>query len=359
MFSVVMAGGSGTRFWPMSRKGKPKQFLKITGRHPMVVETCERLKPLSRDEEILLVLGEGHLPEAEALFKGRQVRLIGEPCGRNTAAAMGLGAVYARHLGYRGPLAFLPADHHVASPGALIEALKRAEKAAEPGGIVTLGIVPVRPETGYGYIRRKGPSPDPESSQVYRVQEFVEKPDLETARRYLASGEYYWNAGIFVATPEVILREMRTHLPRLYEGMMRVSESLGGSHFDGVLAEVYAGLESVSFDYGIMERTKEEVYVIPCDCGWSDVGSWLSLYDLRASDRDEDLNLANGDALLLDCRESFVTGGGGDRLVACLGLRRCLVVDTPDILLVADLDRAQDIRRVVETLKQKKRDQLL
>jgi len=358
MFSVVLAGGSGTRFWPLSRRARPKQFLCVTGRQPMVVETCERIRPLSRDEEIVLVLGKEHLQEAEAVFAQRKVHLLGEPRGRNTAAAVGLGAVYARHLGSRGPLAFLPADHHVAEPAPFLDALRKAEEIAVSGGIVTLGVVAARPETGYGYIRRGGEPLGPGTPTAYRVEEFVEKPDLETARRYVASGGYYWNAGIFVATPEAILDGMRRHMPGLHEGLLRVSEALGGPDADGVLTEVYGGLESVSFDYGIMEKTRESVYVVPCECGWSDVGSWLSLYDVRNSERDGELNIADGDALLVDCRESFVAGDGG-RLVACLGLRRCLVVDTPEALLVADLDRSQDVRRIVEALKQKKRDRLL
>jgi mannose-1-phosphate guanylyltransferase len=350
MFSVIMAGGSGTRFWPLSRAGKPKQFLEITGQSPLVVETCARLAPISRDSEIILVMGDGHLPRARELFPDRKVRLIGEPVGRNTAPAIGLGALQARRLGCSGPAAFLPADHFIRDPDTFVDALRLAEHAAASGGIATLGIEPVRPETGYGYIRRDREALPGGEGTVYRVRDFVEKPDPETALRYVSAGEYYWNAGIFVASPETILDEIRRHLPDLYAGLQRLEAAWEGPEFDRVIRDTYAALEPVSFDYGIMERTKRDLYVIPCACGWSDVGSWMSLYALRRDAWDENLNLIDGDALPVDCEKSYLSAGGG-RLVACLGLQNCLVVDTPEIVLVADLDRAQDIRKVVAQLK--------
>ncbi len=358
MFSVIMAGGSGTRFWPSSRSGKPKQFLDITGKGPMVVETCDRLAPICRDEEIILVMGENHLPRARDLFGNRKVRLVGEPVGRNTAPAIGLGAVYAGKLGCSGPVAFLPADHYIGNPVAFVDSLRLAERVAESGGIVTLGILPVRPETGYGYIRRGREVITGRDETAYRVKEFVEKPDPETARRYLAGGEYYWNAGIFVATPETILDEIQLLLPDLYKALVRVDEAWEKPEFDRIIRESYEALEPISFDYGIMERTRQDVVVIPCECGWSDVGSWISLYELRRGEWDGDLNLTDGDVLPIDCEKSFIAAGG-ERLVACLGLRNCLVVDTPEILLVADLDRSQDIRKIVDRLRAAGRRTLL
>lgn len=358
MFLVIMAGGSGTRFWPVSRRDKPKQFLNITGKGPMVVETCERLKPLAGDGEMILVLGEQHLGEAKELLGDRNVHMVGEPVGRNTAPAIGLGAIYARYLGCKGPVAFLPADHYIGDPSTFVEALSAAGGLAGSGGIVTLGIVPVRPETGYGYIRRAQGSVDLAVGTAYPVMEFVEKPDLDKARQYLASGQYYWNAGIFVATVETILEEVKELLPDLYEGLLRIEEVLGTPAFEAELKAVYAGLSGISFDYGIMEKTKEEVYVLPCECGWSDVGSWASLYELKAADQDGNQNLAEGDTLLVDCERSFVSSRSG-RLVACLGLDNCLLVDTPETLLVADLNRSQDVRRIVDQLKRTGKEDLL
>ncbi len=358
MFAVIMCGGSGTRFWPVSRRHKPKQFLNITGRGPMVVETCDRLRPMFRDKEMILVLGQEHLQYARGLFRGRGVHLVAEPVGRNTAPCMGLGAVYAQHLGCKRPVTFLPADHFIADPSSFLKALETAGRLAGSGGIVTLGIVPSRPETGYGYIHRGSQQLDVDGTAAYRVREFVEKPDLERAQRYLADGEHYWNGGIFVATPETILTEMKRCLPLLYKGLMRLRDALDAGGFEAELDRVYREVEAISFDYGIMEKTRADVYVVPCECGWSDVGSWASLYELRTDGHDDGQNLTDGEAILIECEGSFVSSQGG-RLVACLGLNNCLVVDTPDTVLVGDLSRSQDIRKIVDRLKGSGKEKLL
>ena len=358
MYVVIMAGGSGTRFWPVSRKAKPKQFLDITGKGPMVVETCGRMAPAFRDEQIILVLGQEHMQEATSLFRERRVRLLAEPVGRNTAACIGLGAIYAAHLESSEPVAFLPADHFVSNPAALLESIRRAAEIAVAGAIVTLGIVPTRPETGYGYIQWSEERPDFWKQKAYKVKAFVEKPTLDKAKQYLVRGDYLWNAGIFVATPQAILREIKLHLPPLYEGLERLELALGTDSFENVLEDVYERLDSISFDYGIMERTSSPVFVVPCDCGWSDVGSWESLYELREEEHDDKQNLKDGECLVVDCKGTFVSSRGG-RLVSCLGLKNCLVVDTPDALLVADLKKAQDVRKIIDVLKRKRKDDLL
>jgi len=358
MYVVIMAGGSGTRFWPVSRKAKPKQFLDITGKGPMVVETCDRMAPAFRDEQIILVLGQEHLQEATSLFRERRVRLLAEPVGRNTAACIGLGAIYAAHLESSEPVAFLPADHFVSNPAALLESIRRAAEIAAAGAIVTLGIVPTRPETGYGYIQWSEERPDFWKQKAYKVKAFVEKPSLDKAKQYLVRGDYLWNAGIFVATPQAILKEIKLHLPPLYEGLERLKPVLGTDSFENVLEDVYEKLDSISFDYGIMERTSSLVFVVPCDCGWSDVGSWESLYELREEEHDDKQNLKDGECLVADCKGTFVSSRGG-RLVSCLGLKNCLVVDTPDALLVADLKKAQDVRKIIDLLKRNRKDDLL
>ncbi|MBW2608727.1 MAG: mannose-1-phosphate guanylyltransferase [Deltaproteobacteria bacterium] len=358
MFVVIMAGGSGTRFWPVSRQKRPKQFLNISGNDPMVVETCNRLRPVARDEEMIIVLVREHLEEARSLFRDRSVHILAEPVGRNTAPCIGMGAIYARYSGYEGPVAFLPADHYIRDPSAFLKALDQAGKVAEAGGIATLGIVPTRPETGYGYIRKSQPLADFSDFPVYGVSAFVEKPDNEKAHQYLQCGEYLWNAGIFVATPKTIIKEIRQHLPDLHYGLERLKETLGTDSFEKEMERVYNGLEPVSFDYGIMEKTGDPLFVLPCECGWSDVGSWASLYDVRAQDQDNNRNLSEGETLLIDSRNSFVSGRSG-RLVACLGIDNCLVVDTPEALLVADLGRSQEIRKVVEQLKKIRKEELL
>jgi mannose-1-phosphate guanylyltransferase len=354
MYAVIMAGGTGTRFWPVSRENHPKQFLDMTSGAPMIVETCERIGSLARDEEMILVLGESQAASARELFGGRAVHIVPEPLKRNTAPCIGLGAVYADHLGNEGPVVFLPADHFIGDRGMFVESLRTAGECAASGGIATLGIIPSRPETGYGYIRRGRACDTAEGRQVYRVSAFVEKPDLERAKAYVGSGDYYWNAGIFVATPEVILREIEAHLPSLHQGLLRIRETLDTGDVETVMREVYGELESVSFDYGVMEKTRADVFVVPSDCGWSDVGSWSAIYELGREKRDPSRNLSEGETLLIDCEDSLIRGGGG-RLVACVGLRHCLVVDTGDALLVADMRQSQRVGEIVAELKRRGR----
>ncbi len=358
MWAVIMAGGSGTRFWPLSRRLKPKQFLDITGNEPMIVETYKRISDLIKDEHICIILGKEHLEEAKKLFEGKAVQIIAEPFGRNTAPCIALGALYAMHKGVNEPISFLPADHYIANKNAFLESLKIAEKVATSGGIVTLGIVPVRPETGYGYIRRDKNLTKVDGKEVYKVREFVEKPDLETAQKYLQSGEYYWNAGIFVATSETIIKETKKCLPELYEALINLKDKFEEKDFEHVLRKAYEKAPNISFDYGIMEKTDADVYVIPTECGWSDVGSWSSIYELKRKDWDRENNLVEGEALLIDCKGNFISGKGS-RLIACLGIKDILVVDTPDAILVADLKRAQDVRKVVERLKEEKKEKYL
>ena len=358
MYFVIMAGGSGTRFWPASRINKPKQFLNIVGDDPMLLETCNRLEPLARDEEMIIVLGRDHLKEAKELFTDRKVRILAEPVGRNTAPCIGLGAIYAQYLGCNEPVAFLPADHFIGNISAFVACLREAGRIAESEGIVTLGIVPTKPETGYGYIKKSQVVYDSSEMSVYKVSGFVEKPDPKKALQYLRSGEYFWNAGIFVATPDTILKEIQEHLPDLYEGLCLLKKALGTDSFEPELEQVYGKLDAISFDYGIMERTKDSFFVIPCDCGWSDVGSWASLYELKEQDHDKNQNFSEGESLLIDCKQSFISSRSG-RLVACLGLDNCIVVDTPDALLVGDLKRSQEIRSIVGQLKKDRKDDLL
>ena len=358
MFAVIMCGGSGTRFWPASRRQRPKQFLDITGKGAMVVDTCDRLVSLIADDRVILILGKEHREEASELFKGRSVHILAEPVGRNTAPCMGLGALYARHLGSEAPVAFLPADHFISKPEAFLADLESAGKLAADGGIVTLGIVPTRPETGYGYIRKTTDTASSDTTSAYRVSAFVEKPDIEKAHDYLKSGDYYWNAGIFVATPETILTEIEKQLPDLHEGLGRIALSLGTDRFETEFKRAYETIQSISFDYGIMENTESQVYIIPSECGWSDVGSWESLYELRGAERDRHWNLTEGETLLIDCEKSFISSKA-NRLVACLGLKNCLVVDTGDTVLVADLTQSQNIRKIVDQLKETQKDTLL
>jgi mannose-1-phosphate guanylyltransferase len=358
MLMVIMAGGSGTRFWPASNRSKPKQFLNICGETPMIRETCDRLGPIVEDKDILVILGREHVKEAEACFEDREIKLLAEPIGRNTAPCIGLGAMYAESRGYDGPIAFLPADHYIGNVPAFLESLKLAGRIAESGGLVTLGIVPTRPETGYGYIHRGSEIKGMEGLPAYYVSAFVEKPDPEKAFHYLQAGDYYWNAGIFIAKASVILKEIRQHLPELYQGLIKLKPSFGTQGFEVLLEEVYQGIDAESFDFGIMEKTEETILVVPSECGWSDVGSWNSLYELKRQDCDPQGNISEGDIFLYDSKGNYISSQSG-RFIACLGINDCLIVDTPEALLVADLRRSQDVKKVVEYLEKEKRKKLL
>jgi mannose-1-phosphate guanylyltransferase len=358
MLMVIMAGGSGTRFWPVSNRNKPKQFLNICGDIPMIRETCERLSPIAGDREILIILGREHIEEAEICLKGKEIDILAEPMGRNTAPCIGLGAIYAESKGYDGPIAFMPADHYIGNVPAFLKSLEQAGKMAEAGGLSTLGIIPTRPETGYGYIRRGPEAEGAERHQAYFVSAFVEKPDPEKARQYLKSGDYYWNAGIFVAKAAVILKEIEQYLPKLYQGLVRLKTSFGTPDFELIFEEVYQGIDSESFDYGIMEKTKESIFVVPCECGWSDVGSWDSLYELKKDEYDSNGNFTEGDTFIYNSKGNYISGQS-DRFIACLGMNNCLIIDAPGALLVADRRRSQEIKKIVEYLKKENREKLL
>ncbi len=358
MFFVIMAGGSGTRFWPLSRKLHPKQFLTIIGNQPMVRAAYERIRPLTSDSHIILVVGREHWEETERLFSDTSVHILVEPQGKNTAPCIGLAARYVEHLGSNDPLVILPADHYIAQPDIFRAAIEDAASlAVKKNAIVTLGIVPTRPETGYGYIEKEPAEPDSGIIGAHRVKRFVEKPGLRDAERHLLSGEFYWNAGIFVATAGLLLSEFSALMPHFHRGLEELTD-FQSDRFSSRLASLYECTDSISFDYAIMEKTSQPVYVVPCNCGWSDVGSWYSLYEARLPERDRSGNLVEGHALALDCKESFIVGRG-ERFVAALGLRKVLVVDTEDALLVADIEQSQEVKKIVTHLQSESSKKLL
>lgn len=357
MVAVIMAGGSGTRFWPLSRATYPKQFLKIVGGMPLLRVTYERIRPLFSDERILVVVGAEHEAETRRILSHTGVRVLVEPFGRNTAPCVGLAARYASWLGIDDPLVILPADHYIADANAFLRAIQKAGTECVQGGIGTLGIVPTRPETGYGYI--EAAKEETLCDGAYRVIRFVEKPPPELAAVYFQSGRHYWNAGVFLATPQTLLQEFSRHMPDFSERLQTLDAVFHTSKFAEQLKSIYEVVENISFDYAIMEKTSERVFVVPVECGWSDVGSWLSVYEVRRKqDGDPAGNIVQGDVQTIRCQECFVLGES-PRFVAVLGLHRVLVVDTQDALLVANLDHSQEVRAVVEYLKQHGREKLL
>jgi mannose-1-phosphate guanylyltransferase len=358
---VIMAGGSGTRFWPLSRKDRPKQFLPLAGDAPLLAATVARLPPLAKAERTYVVCGPRHAAAARRLLPALpKDQFIVEPCARNTAPCVGLAALHVAARDPQGVMAMLPADHHIAKPAAFRDALAAGARLAERGAIATIGIHPSRPETGYGYLKvgprlaARGTKGKPRL-QAFKVERFVEKPDARTAARYLADGGYLWNSGIFVFRADVILEEIRRAMPVLGEQLGEIGAALGTPAYRRTLGRVFPECPSISIDFGVMEKS-HRIAVVPADFGWSDVGSFAALSDVRATDATG--NVAEGDALVIDGRNNVVLATDG-RPVAVVGLDDVVVVDAGDAVLVCRRDRAQDVRKAVEELSRRGRDEVL
>jgi mannose-1-phosphate guanylyltransferase len=348
LFPVIMAGGSGTRFWPLSRKKRPKQFLPLTSDRPLITETAERLAGLARRQELFVVCGKLHAAAVRRAVKGlKPQQILVEPAARNTAPAIGLAALHVARRDPKGILLVLPSDHHVEKPEAFREALRVAATRAQGGALVTLGIQPTRPETGYGYLKVG----EPTSGGARKVAAFVEKPDATTAAQYIASGEYLWNGGIFIFRADRILEELRRHLPPLGEGLEEIRASLGKTAAARTLARVFPKLPSISVDYGVMERAAQ-IEVVPGDFGWSDVGSFAALPDVRPQDGQGNV-VSGAGVVLVDCERCVVVAQ--DRPLALVGLRDMVAVDSGDAVLVVPKQRNQDVRDIVAALGKDRR----
>lgn len=359
MYAVIMAGGSGTRFWPLSRETMPKQLLRIGSDDTLIQQTAGRIMPLVKQERLFIVTHGGLVrdiaSQLESRFGGTWTNnFVIEPEAKNTASALGLAALHINRIDPNGIMIVLAADHFIKKRDAFLEVLRLAATAAEQDYLVTLGIKPNRPETGYGYIR-SGESIDGGGVKgVFKVAAFVEKPDAATAKKYVAEGNYYWNSGMFVWKAGAFLREIERHVPDLYQGLMSIRGSIGTGNEADIAQQVFAQLKSVSVDYAIMEKT-DRAAVIPADLGWSDVGSWTALEDV--SERDGAGNVIAGNVIDIDSRDSVVYAD--QRLVATIGLQDTIVVDTPDATLVCSKERAQDVKKVVDELKKRNAEERL
>jgi mannose-1-phosphate guanylyltransferase len=343
LYPVVMAGGSGTRFWPLSRKARPKQFLALATDRPLIVETVDRLRGLATPERTYVVCGPVHARAVRRLLpRLPAVNVVVEPIARNTAPAIGLATLHVQARDPDGVLAVLPSDHHVADVPAFQAVLRRAAEVARSGVLVTIGIQPSRPETGYGYVRVGEPI-----DGAARVRAFVEKPDTATAAQYLASGEYLWNGGIFVFTARAMREAIARHLPELGEVLDRIAPTLGTRRYAAALRRHFPAAPSVSIDYGVMEKARD-IAVVPADVGWSDVGSFAALPEIRPADAEGNVVVGKG-AILVDSAGCVVVGSG--RPLGVVGLRDLVVVDGGDAVLVVPRDRSQDVRAVVQALK--------
>ena len=344
---VLLSGGSGTRLWPLSREGFPKQFLPLIGDNSLLQQTAVRLAGLSRLAPPIVVCNEAHrfmvaeqlreLSGSDGIEPGA---IVLEPVARNTATSIAAAALVALDQGGDPLLLVLPSDHQVRDEAGFRAAVEAALPAASEGALVTFGIVPTHAETGFGYIRAEA------GDGVRGVAEFVEKPDAERAAAYVASGDYFWNSGMFLFRASAFLAELERHEPAMLAACRASLEAARRDpDFLRLDAESFAEAPSNSIDYAVMERT-DRARVLPIDVGWDDVGSFTALWSL--ADRDEDGNAHHGDVIALDCRNTYAHG---DRLMALLGLDDVIVVDTDDALLVAHRDSVQRVKEIVGQLK--------
>ena len=346
---VIMAGGKGERFWPKSRTNLPKQFLSLTNDgKSMIQHTVERLEGLVELENVYVVTNKlyedlivEHIPNLPL------ENIIIEPEAKNTAPCIGLAAIYIAKKNPESKMIVLPSDHLIKFNEIFLDTLRSAlEVVEDDGNIVTIGITPNYPETGYGYINfKKGVSPH-EITNAYEVLRFVEKPDLERAKQYLTSGEYLWNSGMFIWKVSTILKCFEDFLPEIYTGLKEIETTIYTEKYLEILKKVFSEIPSESIDYGIMEKAKN-IYVIPGNFGWDDVGSWLSLE--RINNTNQDGNIISGNVVTVKTKNSIIQGS--KKLIATIGLEDIIIVDTDDALLICNKDNTQEVKEVIANLK--------
>ncbi len=354
-YPVIMAGGSGTRLWPWSRRARPKQFLRFNSPYTLLQETYRRVLPLTSPERVLVVTNRRFVNEVqEQLPELPPENVLGEPEGRNTAPAIGWAAVVLHRRDPNAVMAALPADHIIARVERFRRVLRAAVAVAQEGYIVTLGITPTHPATGYGYIEQGDVLTEREGFTVYRLLRFTEKPDRTTAEAFLKAGRYVWNSGMFIWRVDRVLREIQQQMPDLYAGLERLGAVWGTPAAPETLAEVWPTLPKESVDYGIMEHVTDAA-VIPADIGWNDVGSWEAVY--QEYPKDASGNAVSGEVLMIDAEDNLVLGER--RLVVVVGATNLVVVETEDAILICTRERAQDVRQVVKTLTAQGREEYL
>lgn len=344
--ALIMAGGRGERFWPKSRQAMPKQFLSLTDDGKTMLQlTVERILPLVAMEDVFIVTNANYAPIVkEQLPLLPEQNILCEPVGKNTAPCIGLGAMHIAKKYDDAVMFVLPSDHLIKYNTIFTNTLSDAASVAEQGEhLVTLGITPDYPETGYGYIKFM---PNETLGRAFAVDRFVEKPDLETAKGYLATEQYLWNSGMFIWKVSTILNNMAKFLPETYEGLLKIKDAIGTESEQEVLVKEFSAFKSVSIDYGVMEKA-ESIYILSGSFGWDDVGSWLAVERIRKSN--EFGNVITGNAVTVDTKNCIIQGDS--KLIAAVGIKNLIIVDTADALLVCEKDSASNIKRVLENLR--------
>jgi len=351
-----MAGGSGARFWPLSRAKRPKQVLNILGPNSLLQETLARLEGLAPLDKTFIVTNTAQKKVmATQLVDLPDSNYIIEPSARNTAACIGLAALHIRRFDPEGVMVVLPSDHLVKNSTVFQQAVRTAvEIASKEDSLVTFGIPPTRPETGYGYIQfsdANGTHP----KGVHLVKAFAEKPNKTTAARFVASKDFYWNSGIFIWKASRILKEMEEHLPEMHHQLMAIDHAIGAPEYKRVLAARYGRIRPISIDYGVMEVTKTPIYMVEGKFGWSDVGSWDELFRQHTPNGGD--NVIVGEGVALEGSGNFIHSQG--KMTAILGFDNILVVNTRDAVLICPLDRAQEVKLIVEKIRREGKDKYL
>ena len=354
-YALIMAGGIGTRLWPLSRQARPKQALRLVGEKTMFEYAVDRIGPLFQPDRICVVTRQAYVQTLSTLAPGLPLEnFVLEPEGRGTAPAIGLGAIHLHHRDPEAVMVVLAADHFIRKTDAFCQTLAAAVRVAQKGHLVTLGIQPSAPSTGYGYVKQGGQLDTVDGLSVYKVDRFTEKPDLETAVRMVESGDFSWNSGMFIWRVDRILAAIERHMPDLYAQLTEIGATLGTPDYQPTLDRVWPRVDEQTIDYGVMEQA-EDVAVVPADIGWSDVGSWSSLLDVLPADADG--NTAVGPHVGIDTRDTLIFGG--KRLIATIGLEGMVIVDTEDALLICPKDREQEVRAVVKHLGESGEDRWL
>ena len=355
-YCLIMAGGAGTRFWPRSRVAKPKQYLSLFGDQSLIQESVKRFANFIPEESIFVVSAKsqqevlesqtGNLPKANLIF---------EPVGKNTLPAIGLAALFIADKDPEGVMIVSPSDHLIQNDELFRQCIESAVLIAEQKeGIVTIGITPKFPATGYGYVKTGEEIQIGQSIKSYAVQKFVEKPNVEVATGYLQSGGFFWNSGIFVFKVSVFLDAVKTHAPDLYADLMRIKEHIGIESYEEALDRIYREVKSISIDYGILEKANN-VFLVQGDFVWNDLGSWEEVY--KYNTKDENQNVQAGEVIFIDTKNSYVYAP--DSLVAVVGLEDVIVVQEGNTILVCKRERAEDIKAVVGEITKRNLDQYL